>query len=181
MRKQMDTAKVTMGCSMVVLTILLVSLFPATVSAQQRPTAVFDFELVDTSRQDRLAPPSAEHQARLALISGQLRERLAESDRFVIMDVAPVNAEAHANNLQYCGGCDVRLAGQIGADLAVTGVVYKVSNLILNMIIFVRDVKTGGIVTIAQADMRGDTDVTWTRTLDWLVRNRLLAGQSTRP
>jgi hypothetical protein len=166
---------------MVLLAILLVSLFPATASAQQRPTAVFDFELVDTSRQDRLAPPSAEHQARLALISAQLRERLAESDRFAIVDIALVNAEAHANNLQYCGGCDVRLAGQIGADLAVTGVVYKVSNLILNMIIFVRDVKTGGIVTIAQADMRGDTDVTWTRTLDWLVRNRLLAGQSTRP
>ena len=25
------------------------------------------------------------------------------------------------------------------------------------------------------ADMRGNTDETWSRTLDWLVRNRLLA------
>jgi hypothetical protein len=25
------------------------------------------------------------------------------------------------------------------------------------------------------ADMRGNTDQTWSRTLDWLVRNRLLA------
>jgi hypothetical protein len=38
-----------------------------------RSMAVFDFELVDTSRQDRLAPPNAEHQARIALISNQLR------------------------------------------------------------------------------------------------------------
>jgi hypothetical protein len=163
-----------MGYSLLVLTFLLISMFPTVVGAQQRPTAVFDFELVDTSQQNRLAPPSAEHQARLALISKQLRERLAESDRFAIVDIAPVNAEAHTNNLQFCGGCDVHLAGRIGADLAVTGVVYKVSHLILSMIIFVRDVKTGGIVMIAQADMRGDTEVTWTRTLNWLVRNRLL-------
>jgi hypothetical protein len=53
--------------------------------------------------------------------------------------------------------------------------VYKVSNLILNMMIFVRDAKTGNNLAVAQADMRGDTDESWNRTLDWLVRNRLLA------
>ena len=37
-------------------------------------------------------------------------------------------------------------------------IVHKVSNLILNMIIFVRDVKAETNVAIAQADMRGDTD-----------------------
>jgi len=67
---------------------------------------------------------------------------------------------------------DRQVCTRIGADLAVTGIVYKVSNLILNMMIFVRDVKTEGRVAIAQADMRGDTDVTWTRTVDWLVRNQ---------
>ena len=139
-----------------------------------RSMAVFDFELVDTSRQDQLAPPNAEHQARIALISDQLRKRLAESGRFTIVDIAPVNAQAHASNLQSCGGCDIRLAGQIGADLAVTGIVHKVSNLILNMMIFVRDVKAEANIAVAQADMRGDTDETWVRTVDWLVRNRLL-------
>ena len=157
-----------------VLIALLTSLFPAAASAQMRSMAVFDFELVDTSRQDQFAPPNAEHRARIALISNQLRKRLAESGRFIILDIAPVNAQAHANNLQSCGGCDLRLAGEIGADLAVTGIVHKVSNLILNMIIFVRDVKAEANVAIAQADMRGDTDETWVRTVDWLVRNRLL-------
>lgn len=157
-----------------ILIVLLTSLFPALASAQARSMAVFDFELVDTSRQDQLAPLDAEHHARLNLVSNQLRRRLAESGRFAILDIAPVNSESHANNLQSCGGCDIRLAGQIGADLAVTGIVYKVSNLILNMMIFVRDVKAESYVAIAQADMRGDTDETWMRTVDWLVRNRLL-------
>jgi hypothetical protein len=163
-----------MGRSAAILTVLSISLFSTVANAQKHPTAVFDFELADTSRQDQLAPPTAKHQARLILISDQLRKRLAESDRFAILDIARVNAEAHANNLQSCGGCDVRLAGEIGAELAVTGIVHKVSNLILNMMIFVRDVKTGSNIAIAQAEMRGDTDETWTRTVNWLLRNRLL-------
>jgi hypothetical protein len=156
---------------------LWVSLFPALASAQKRSVAIFDFELLDTSRQDQLAPPTAEHRARLVLVSDQLRRRFAESDKFDVIDIAPVNAEAHANNLQSCGGCGIRLAGEIGAELAVTGLVYKVSNLILNMKIFVSDVKSDRDIVMAQADMRGDTDETWTRTVDWLMRNRIFDPQ----
>jgi hypothetical protein len=153
---------------------LLTSLFPAAAVAQKRSAAVFDFELVDTSRQDQLAPPNAEHQARLALVTDLLRKRLAESGRFLVLDIASVNAQAHASNLQACGGCDMSLAAQINAELAFTGIVYKISNLILHMMIFVRDVKSESTVAMAQADMRGDTDETWSRTVDWLTRNRLL-------
>jgi hypothetical protein len=163
-----------MGRSTAILTLLLVTLLPAGARAEKRSAAVFEFELIDTSRQDRLAAPTAEHQARLALVSDQLRRQLAESSRFTILVIAPVNAVARASNLQACGGCDMVLAGRIGADLSVTGIVYKVSNLILHMMIFVRDVKTESNVAIAQADMRGDTDESWTRTVGWLVRNRLL-------
>jgi hypothetical protein len=62
-----------------------------------------------------------------------------------------------------------------GAELAITGTVQKVSNLILNMNIYVRDASTGATIAAMSADMRGNTDETWSRTLDWLVRNRLLA------
>ena len=148
---------------------------PAIGTAQERSAAIFDFELTDTSRDNQLAPHDAEHRARLAEVSERLRKRLAESGRFSVADIGPVAKEAQASNLQSCGGCDVSLAGKVGADLAITGMVYKVSNLILNMMIFVRDARTGADLAVAQADMRGDTDESWARTLDWLVRNRLLA------
>ena len=157
------------------LTALLVASLPCPGQAQGRSAAIFDFELTDTSRDNQLAPTDAEHQARLAMVSERLRMRLAESGRFSVADIAPVAKEARASNLQSCGGCDVSLAARIGADLAITGMVYKVSNLILNMMIFVRDARSGENVAVAQADMRGDTDESWNRTLDWLVRNRLLA------
>src|SRR5262245_4217188 len=100
-----------MGRAAATLIALLVSSFPTVVGAQERAAAVFDFELIDTSRDDQFMPPSAEHQARLGLVSDQLRRRLAESHRFAIADIAPVIREARASNLQACGGCDVRFAG----------------------------------------------------------------------
>ena len=154
--------------------VLLSSLLPATAFAREQSAAIFDFELTDTSRDNQLAPTDAEHVARLALVTNRLRSRLAESGRFAVVDIAPVAKEAQESNLQACGGCDTKFAGEVGADLAVTGMVFKISNLILNMTIFVRDTKTGQNLAVAQADLRGDTDESWTRTLDWLVRNRLL-------
>ena len=158
------------------LTALSIGLLPAAAGAQERSAAVFDFELHDTSRADPLKAPDAEHQSRKTQASERLRARLAESGRFKVVDIAPVISQARASNLQACGGCDVTFAHRVGADLSITGTVYKVSNLILNMMIFVRDAKTGDNVAVMQAEMRGDTDDSWLRAVDWLVRNRLLAG-----
>jgi hypothetical protein len=135
---------------------------------------VFDFELVDTSLEGEMNGPRADEQARLARTSEQLRQRLAESGKFALVDGAPVAAAAHASNLQACGGCDAQLARQVGADLAITGTVQKVSNLILNMTIYIRDAASGRPLTAMNADFRSNTDESWSRTLDWLVRNRLL-------
>jgi hypothetical protein len=138
-------------------------------------TAVFDFELLDTSLQGEIDGPRADEQDRLQRAAAQLRQGLAESGKFAVIDIAPVNAAAHDRNLQACGGCDVQLAQQLSADLAITGLVQKVSNLILNMNITVRNAHSGQVVAAMSADMRGNTDESWTRATSYLLRNRLLA------
>ena len=50
----------------------------------------------------------------------------------------------------------------------------KISTLILNLTIFVRDARTGQLITAANADFRGNTDESWTRATNYLIRNRLL-------
>jgi hypothetical protein len=147
----------------------------ATAPVGAQAVAVFDFELIDTSLEGARGAARAEEQARLARVSNQLRERLRESGRFSVLDIAPVAGEARAHNLQACGGCDSDLAKRIGAELAITGTVHKVSNLILNMKIYVRDAPSGRTVAAVNADLRGNTDESWSRSLDWLVRHRLLA------
>ena len=143
-------------------------------AAADRTLAVFDFELIDTSLEGEMRGRQADEQARLVTISDQLRRRLTESGRFNLADMAPVTAQAHASNLQACGACDAVMARKVGAELAITGTVQKVSNLILNMSIYIREAATGRPLAAVNADMRGNTDESWTRTLDWLVRNRLL-------
>jgi hypothetical protein len=144
-------------------------------SAEPLKVAVFDFELLDTSLSGELNGPRADEQRRLKTAAEQMRKGLADSGRYVILDIAPVDAAAHASNLQACGGCDVDFAQRVGADLAVTGMVQKVSELILNMNIYMRDARTGQLITAASADFRSNTDESWSRTLSYLLRNRLLA------
>src|SRR5215216_2981838 len=143
-------------------------------AAAEHTVAVFDFELIDSSLEGEIRGPRPDEQEWLARAGDQLRSRLSESGRFSLIDLAPVAAEARASNLQACGGCDTRLAGRLGAELAVTGTVQKVSNLILNMNIYVREVQSGKLIAAMSADMRGNTDESWSRALEWLVRNRFL-------
>jgi hypothetical protein len=151
------------------------------VRADPPKLAVFDFELMDTSLQGELDGPRADERDRLMRVSDQVRKELAESGKFQLLEISKVNAAAHGSNLQACGGCDVQYAQQLGADLAMTGVVQKVSNLILNINIYLRDVHTGALVTSMSVDLRGNTDESWSRATSYLVRNRLLAPNYGRP
>jgi len=154
---------------------LWVLLFVSCGTSVAQSVAVFDFELIDTSLEGAIRGARHDEQERLARLSGQLRQLLRDSGQFSLVDIRPIAREAQASNLQACGGCDVRLAQRVGAEFAITGTVQKVSNLILNMNIYVRDVSSGATTVAMSADMRGNTDETWSRTLVWLVRNRLLA------
>ena len=158
-------------CLIIAFTVLLWS----PVVAEPLKAAIFDFELLDTSLQGEMKGPQADEQRRLRDVTEQLRKGLADADKFVMVDISPVNAAAHASNLQSCGGCDVDYARQLGADLAITGVVQKVSALILNMNIYLRDTHTGQLITGMSADFRGNTDESWSRTMNYLLKNRLLA------
>jgi hypothetical protein len=138
--------------------------------------AVFDFELIDTSLQGEMEGANAAEHARLARLAPALREKLAASDIYEPVDMAAVEAKAKRENMQTCGGCDAKLASEAGADVAITGTVQKVSNLILNINIFVRDAKNDAPIKAMSVDIRGNTDESWMHGLDFLAKNRLLAA-----
>ena len=156
-------------------TILLALTIAVPTLADPPKLAVFDFELLDTSLQGQMNGPRRDEHERLMRAGEQLRKELAESGKFQLLDILPVNAAAHASNLQACGGCDVHFAQQLGADLYITGVVQKVSELILIMSIYVRDAHTGHLVSAMNAHLRGNSDESWSRATTFLLHNRLLA------
>ena len=134
-------------------------------------TAAFDFELDDTSLQGAMRGVDAADQARLRRLDGQLRAALTQSSRY---DVVVVAADPSAPSWWTCDGCEVDAARKAGAKFSVVGWVQKVSNLILNINIVIRDVATGQRVAAGSVDIRGDTDESWTHGLAFLLRNRIL-------
>src|SRR5260370_37476565 len=151
--------------------IALILMVSAPAHAEPAKIAVFDFELVDTSLQGEVDGPRADEQRRLREAGDQLRKALADSGKFIVLDIAPVNAAAHGSNLQACGGCDVQYAQKLGADLAITGVGQKVSNLILSMNIYLLDTHTGDLVTSLSADFLVNNHQPWTSAVSYLLRN----------
>jgi hypothetical protein len=149
---------------------LVFALATAPAGAAER-VASFGFELVNTS----LEPTQPAEEARLAALDQQLADAFTERG-YSLVDVAPA-AEQRAGTaaLRDCPACEVEMARQLGADLAVLGWVQKVSNLILNVNVQLHDVASGKLLRAASADIRGNTDESWRHGLRWLIRNRIFA------
>ena len=141
-------------------------------AAAAPPTiAVFDFALIDTSP----APPSEAERARLAALGGDLRARLARSGRYQVVDSAPARAAlAKLPDIMNCNGCELPLARQLGASEAAYGWVQKVSDLILNINVVIEDADSGRKLAAGSVDIRGNTDESWRRGLDYLLEERIL-------
>ncbi len=92
-----------------------------------------------------------------------------------MVDIVAVAAQTAAAGLRTCDGCDAKFARGLGADYSIVGWARKVSNLILNMNIAVRDAGSGQLLAIKSVDIRGNTNESRSRALDWLVRYELLA------
>ena len=141
--------------------------------------AVFDAELYDTSGEG----VRDDQQRRLGLLGERLRAALRESDRFEVVDTAPVRARlSQGPPLRTCPTCAPDAAAELGAELALLTTVHKVSNLILSITVALREASPGGGTrAVHSAEIRGNTDESWDRGLRWLLRNRLLAPPQDRP
>ena len=86
--------------------------------------------------------------------------------------MAPVAARLNTvKNPAHCNGCEVAIAHDLGARYALTGEVQKVSNLILNLNLVLRDAQSGTILRAGVVDIRGNTDESWRRGFSYLLRN----------
>jgi len=163
---------------------LLIALLLAVCSAgsaaeARRSVLVLDFELIDEQAD---VTPFPEAEARLAMVTERLRRALADNDIYRVADPAPIAADIEAARqsnytLLDCKGCELDLARKLGADRVLLGWVQRVSNLILNLNIEVRDAATGRTLLSKSADMRGNNDRSWRRAADFIVRDMLDRGQ----
>ena len=141
-------------------------------AAEQQRVALFDFAFVNTS----LEPTRPDEEARLRLLG---EAAAAEFGRrgLDLVDTTPVAADvAKVARLHDCNGCELDLARRLGADLAAVGWVQKVSNLILNVNMQIREDESGRLVRAGSVDIRGNTDEAWRRGIVYLFERRLYPG-----
>ncbi|PLC51649.1 hypothetical protein CR159_01060 [Pollutimonas subterranea] len=160
----------------------LVILAPFAVWAAESPVqsiAIMDFELIDNTGE---TGKDAEQKLRLTKITEQLRHDIADKQLYTVVDNAPaatlIKDLQKRFNLHSCNGCDVEIGRALHTNRVLTGWVQKVSNLILNINIQVRDVEGGKIVLNKSVDIRGNTDQTWSRGIRYMVRSMVEKNQA---
>lgn len=126
---------------------------------------ILDFELIDTSLEP--LDQRADHERRLALSRDAIASGLAARQTYEVVDQAAIRGDLDAilkqTYIRTCNGCEFSLARKAGADLVMTGVVNKVSTLILSMGVSIARAANGELVYHQGFDFRGDTDQSWTR------------------
>ena len=133
--------------------------------------AFFGFEFINSS----LEPIAQAEVKRIRLLDDALRQKLAASGRFEIVDIPPDMTREITSGpaISNCNGCQRDFAQRVGANWAAWGMVQKVSNLILNINVYMENADSGKMEFAWCVDIRGNTDESWRRGLDYLLRNYL--------
>nr|WP_244197889.1 DUF3280 domain-containing protein [Caballeronia ptereochthonis] len=137
--------------------------------AQDAPQsiAVPDCTLIDDNAAYNDAQTDRDQAARLAMVSGALRDDLRERALFRVADNAGardlIASLQRAQDMSACNGCELRVAKQLGTSRVGVCWVQKISNLILNINLRVEDAATGKTLFQRSVDMRGNTDQSWRR------------------
>jgi Protein of unknown function (DUF2380). len=166
----------------VVFLVCMASMFAAAAGAKE-PTrlVVLDIELTGDLGGPEFA---AEHEARLKLASARLREELAATGLYELVDTSAASdtlaqLKSQHRYLHDCNGCDLELGRRLNADQVMVAWVYRVSGLVLTLTYEIHDVASGQIVGRKSFGFRGDNDTAWTRAIDYMVRD-LKAAQPAR-
>jgi hypothetical protein len=131
----------------------------------------FGFHLINTS----LEPTKPAEESRIRLLDDLFRDRVGASGRFAFIAIPPDVREklAAGPDVGRCNGCERDIGRKLGADLAAWGTVQKVSNLILNINLYMEDVQSGKMEFVRSVDIRGNTDDSWRHGLDYMLRHYL--------
>lgn len=126
---------------------------------------------------EALEPTTDAERARLKKIEQIFKARLEKSGRYRFVAVPPaIEARIAAGQpIGGCGGCEIEFGKELGTELIAWMTVQKVSNLILNMNVYMADVATEKMTFVRSVDIRGNTDESWTRSLNYLLKNYLLS------
>jgi hypothetical protein len=121
-------------------------------------------------------PTSDAERQRLVSIEDTLKSMLEASGKYKLISISP-SIQGRINSAQKmgkCGGCEIDFGKELGARQVAWIEVQKVSELILNLNVYISDVDSGQLIFERSADLRGNNDASWQHAMKFLVNNYLL-------
>jgi hypothetical protein len=124
-------------------------------------------------------PTTDAERARLVSLEELFKSKLEASGRYRFVRIPPDTKAKIASGaaMGACGGCEVGYGEQLHSDLVAWVVVQKVSNLILNINVYVADITTKKMTFVQSVDIRGNTDESWIRGMAYIVKNHMLGDR----
>lgn len=146
-------------------------------AAQSAPIklAAFDFELEDFSAAASSAGETEADAAKLAQVTKEVRDLLAQSGRYSLVDVGA--SDATSRRLRDCQGCDAAIALKLGAEQSFVGVVRRISRTEYIVRFQIRDAQTGAVLSDENSGLRMGADYSWSRGAAQLIKTRLLEAR----
>ena len=124
-------------------------------------------------------PTSDAERARMTALEAQFKTALEMSGGYKFVAVSPeIRAKISGGQmLAECGGCEIDYGKALGATTIAWVRVQKISNLIMNLNVYVADVHTAKMLFIHSVDIRGNTDESWSRSMTYLLKNYMLTPE----
>jgi hypothetical protein len=152
----------------------VISVFPA--HGETKPVRLAFLGLRFLNDHQQLQPTTDAERKRIAATEKQFTTSLTKSGDYAIVPLTDDvrHKMAQGEPLGECGGCEAAYGKELHADRVAWMTVQKVSELILNMNVYVTDPETGKLTFVKSVDMRGNTDESWSRSLKYLLDNYFL-------
>lgn len=149
---------------------------PPAQSATLAPKPIASLGVFFQNDNEGYQPTSAAERARMTAIERQLKTALEDTGTYKFV---PMTAEVQADiakgqQVSECGGCEIDYGKRLGAEAIAWVRVQKISNLIMNMNVYLADVATGKMIFQHSVDVRSNTDESWSRSMAYLLKNYLL-------
>jgi hypothetical protein len=156
---------------------LLAGVHAASAAGPAKDIVVFDFEMMDSSAGAGLIARDDYDTRYLAESTQVAKDYLLSAGGYTLVDPKPAATEiANAGELMHCNGCEAAIASKLGGELAMTGIVNRISRTEYEMLIKVVDAGTGKAVAVGYTGLRMGANYSWPRGAKWLMERRLLAN-----
>ncbi len=148
--------------------------------ASGKPITIVLLDVLLQNDNEGLDPTSDAERARQAKVGEEFKRMLEASGRYKFVQATDdiKKKMAAAQHIGQCAGCELDYGRELGVDAVAWVEVQKISNLILNLNVYVAGTKDPKLNFIHSVDIRGNTDESWVRSLDYLLKNFFLGSGS---